>query len=86
MNEYTGTNVRLGYTYLHPVRANDPYSLDRSTTGANNVSEEFYAEMSQVKQNQPGLKLSAGFDSEKVREDGLFYSSVSRNMISIKYV
>lgn len=86
MNEYTGTNVRLGYTYLRPVRANDPYILDRSTTGADNVSEEFNAELSQVKQNHPGLELSAIFESEKVREDRLFYSSVSRNMISIKYV
>lgn len=74
VNEYTATDVRLGYTYSRPARANDPlHKSDRPTTGADTMPEVFYAELSQFKQEQLGPRFAEIFDSEKVRQDRVLH-------------
>ncbi|KAF6230277.1 hypothetical protein HO133_004617 [Letharia lupina] len=74
VNEYTATHVCLGYTYSRPARANDQlYEPYRPTTGAENIPEEFYAELSLFKQKELGQGFADIFDSEKVRQDRVLH-------------
>lgn len=85
VNEYTATHVSLGYTYSRPARANDPlHEPDRPTTGATNIPEEFYAELSQFKQNELGPVFADMFDSETVRQDRLLHWLMRSTVIPLQ--
>lgn len=74
INEYTPTAVHFGYTYSRPARLDDPlHRPDRPTTGADNIPEEFYVELSQYGQKQLGPGFAEIFDSEKVRQDRVLH-------------
>lgn len=74
VNEYTATHVSLGYTYSRPAMDNDPlHDPDRPTSGATQISEEFYAELLQFKQNELGPVFADIFDNEEVRRDRLLH-------------
>lgn len=74
VNQYTATDVHLGYTYSRPARADDPlYKPGRPTTAAENIPEEFYAELSQFKEKELGSGFAGIFDSKKVRQDRVLH-------------
>lgn len=74
INESTPTAVQFGYTYSRPARLDDPlHRPDRPTTGANNIAEEFYVELSQYGEKQLGPGFAEIFDSEKVRQDRVLH-------------
>lgn len=74
INEYTPTTVHFGYTYSRPARLDDPlHRPDRPTTGADNIAEEFYVELSQYGQKQLGPGFAEIFDSEMVRQDRVLH-------------
>ena len=70
VNEYAEKDVRLGYTYSRPAGASDPlHEPNRPTAGADNIPEDFYAELSQLKQKGLGPGFADTFGSEKVCQD-----------------
>lgn len=74
INECTATDIHLGYTYSRPARANDPlHEPDRPTSAAENIPEEFYAELSRFKHEELGPVFADIFDREKVRQDRLLH-------------
>ena len=85
VNEYTATDVRLGYTYSRPARANDPlHQPDRPIAGAENIPDEFYAELSQFKQKELGLGFADIFDSEKIRQDRVLHWLMRSTMVPVE--
>lgn len=84
INEYTATDVHLGYTYSRSARANDPlHEPGRPTSGSENIPEEFYAELAQFKLKELGPGLAEVFDSEKVRQDRLWHWLMRSSMVPL---
>ena len=87
VDEYTENDVRLGYTYSRPAGANDPlHRPDRPTTGAENIPEEFYAELSQFKHTKLGPGFADIFASEKVRQDRVLHWLMRSAMVPLEDV
>lgn len=85
INEYTPTAVHFGYTYSRPARLNDPlHRPDRATTGADNITEEFYVELSQYGQKQLGPGFAEIFDSERVRQDRVLHWLMRSTVIRLE--
>ena len=87
INEYTATDVHLGYTYSRPTHANDPlHEPGRPTSGAENIPEKFYTELAQFKLKELGPGLAEMFDSEKVRQDRLLHWLMRSSMVPLDVI
>ena len=85
VNEYTATDVNLGYTYSRPASAKDPlHKPDRPTSGANNVPEALYDELSQFDQQQIKPGIADIFNSEEVRQDTVLHWLMRSHMVPLE--
>lgn len=85
VNEYTENYVRLGYTYSRPAGANDPlHAPERPKTGAENIPEEFYTELSHLQQTKLGPGFADIFASEKVRQDRVLHWLMRSAMVPLE--
>ena len=75
INNTTSTHIGLGYTYSRPARQEwdtDPlYKPNRPTAGANDIPENFYAELGSLKDLEPAY--AAVFDLARVRDDRVLH-------------
>lgn len=68
VNDITPTQAVLSYTYSRPARSDDPlHRPERPLDGAENISNEFYAESDKLEGLEP--PFGEMLDSKKIRQD-----------------
>lgn len=72
VNENTGGDVNISYTYSRPARKEDAlHNPDRPTSGATDIPEEFYIEVADLASlKQP---FAEAFDVTKIRRDRVLH-------------
>lgn len=87
VNAYTERDVHLGYTYSRSAGASDPlHEPNRPTAGADNRPEDFYAELSQLKQKGLGPGFADAFESEKVCQGRVLHWLMRSTMVPLEDV
>lgn len=72
VNDFTPEHVTISYNYSRPARTDDLlHKPDRTTTGATEIPEEFYGELSSLKHLQQPFQIV--FDPEQVRRDRILH-------------
>lgn len=73
MNDSSGSQVNLCYTYSRPAKENnDPsHKPDRPIPGVTDIPEEFYEELAALQGLEPPFKVI--FDAEEVRGDRVMH-------------